>query len=527
MVADDVTDDQIENFLACKDISELWTKSVLKDFSITGSINVAEETQANVCKALDLEEMDLKLFETIRGKYEAMNLCLELGGHLYSSASSYQEVLLLGQKHQCSFIWVPLHYDTEEMKWLGDNEFVPTTNIDWSRNYPKNVERRTCANLNVATGKFENERCPAKQCHYCYLGKTTQFSLTGICADSIIDQNYTLYMDPVTQKIQWKGFGKTDLIQNISSKQWEIVQVHEPFGVIGWTLQDTPQDEFYPLGDNKWEIFNDTCIGLKNTAEKDLLFTSCNENQFACSDAGCVDLEQRCDLFQDCKDKSDETGCHVLSQSNETYKGYEINFPTLPSKGEQISLNLSVDIDQLVNVKDLDLKFEVKFTLKIKWFDVQLTWMNLMNESTRNFLSKKEIEKIWKPKVQFGNSENINPIAIDNSATIYVEKNKPGKSRILPSEKHRALYYEGAENPLVYSRVYQEKFFCNFDYRWFPFDTQICDINFTTFNSMHDSVNLIPQTVNYTGEKTLMIFTVVDYLFANNTATDNVIMRIQ
>ena len=44
---------------------------------------------------------------------------------------------------------------------------------------------------------------------------------------------------------------------------------------------------------------------------------------------------------------------------------------------------------------------------------------------------------------------------------------------------------------------------------------------------MHDSVNLIPQTVNYTGEKTLMIFTVVDYLFANNTATDNVIMRIQ
>ena len=203
------------------------------------------------------------------------------------------------------------------------------------------------------------------------------------------------------------------------------------------------------------------------------------------------------------------------------------NFPTIPSKNEQLNLKLSIDIEQIVNVKDLDLKFVAKLKLKIKWFDVQLSWINLKEESTKNFLSAKEIDLIWHPQVQFGNSENINPIPIDNSAVIYIEKAKTGESRIYPEEKRRAIYYDGADNPLVYNRIYQEEFFCNYEYSWFPFDTQNCYISITTFNSVQEFVNLIPQEVNYTGDRNLMVFDVVDYYFEkNNTATDKVILRI-
>ena len=111
---------------------------------------------------------------------------------------------------------------------------------------------------------------------------------------------------------------------------------------------------------------------------------------------------------------------------------------------------------------------------------------------------------------------------------IYIEKTKKGESIIYPEEKRRAMYYSGAENPLVYSRIYQEEFFCNFDYSWFPFDTQHCYISFNTFNSMYGSVNLIPQGVNYTGDKDLMVFSLRDYFFENNnTATDNVVLQIK
>ena len=526
VVAEDVSDEQIENYLACKDTSEMQRKSILKGFNKTENISMTEILQTDVCN--DVKETDMKLFEMKRGGIEGRNLCLGLDGIFHSGSSSYTEVLEHGKKQGCSFIWVPIHYDKDKREWVGDADYVPTNNMMWSRNYPKKIELRQCANLNVATGNLENERCEVEQCHFCYLGRTTHFNLYGICKDSIIDQSYTLHVDQVTKKIEWKGFGKTNLVKNKDSKQWEIVQVHEPFEIIGRTLQDAPKDEFFPIGVNKWEIFNDTCIGLKNIAEKDLLLTRCDENQFACSDSSCVDLEKRCDLFPDCDDKSDETDCRVLSISGETYKGYEINFPTLPSKNEQINLNVSINIEQIVNVKDLDLKFVAKLTLKIKWFDVQLSWINLKNESTRNFLSEKEIGMIWQPKIQFGNSENISPIAIDNSAVIYVEKTNAGKSKIYPAEKRRAMYYDGSENPLVYSRIYQEEFFCNFEYSWFPFDTQNCYLSLTTFNSMQESVNLIPQEVNYTGDKDLMVFSVLDYYFENNnTATDRVILRIK
>ena len=90
------------------------------------------------------------------------------------------------------------------------------------------------------------------------------------------------------------------------------------------------------------------------------MFSTCDENQFDSSDSSCADLEKRCNLFPDCPDKSDEIDCHVLSIAEDTYKGYEVGFPTLPSKDEEINLNVSVDIDQIVEVKDLELSFIAK-----------------------------------------------------------------------------------------------------------------------------------------------------------------------
>ena len=397
MVAGDVPDDQIESFSTCKEISDMKMKSIVKNFRKTEKITTAVQVYSELCD--ESKETNLKLFKKKRGGILAKDLCLGLGGSLYSPLSSYEDALEQGREQDCPFIWVPIRYDKDVSDWIGDADYVPTNNLVWSKNYPQKAKSRRCANLNVDIGTLENEGCEVEQCHFCYLAKTTQFNLYGICKDSIIDQSYTLYVDPDTDRIQWRGFGKTNLIKSDDSKQWEIVQVHEPFEVIGRTLQDAPDDEFYPLGEYKWEIFNDTCIGLKNVAEKVLLFSTCNEDQFSCSDSSCVGLEKRCDLFQDCGDKSDEADCHVLSISGETYTGYEINFPTLPSKNEQMNLNLSVNIEQIVNVKDLELKFVAKLTLKIKWFDVQLSWINLKDESTRNFLSEEEMSKIWKPKI--------------------------------------------------------------------------------------------------------------------------------
>ena len=55
-------------------------------------------------------------------------------------------------------------------------------------------------------------------------------------------------------------------------------------------------------------------------------------------------------------------------------------------------------------------------------FDVQLRWVNLAENKTRNFLNEKEKEMIWTPNLRMEESEFIKPIKIDESAIIYVEK---------------------------------------------------------------------------------------------------------
>ena len=59
-----------------------------------------------------------------------------------------------------------------------------------------------------------------------------------------------------------------------------------------------------------------------------LTFTSCNEDQFTCTDGTCIPLIYRCDLKADCLDRSDEENCRkVLYLFSERQK-HILNFFT-------------------------------------------------------------------------------------------------------------------------------------------------------------------------------------------------------
>ncbi len=45
-----------------------------------------------------------------------------------------------------------------------------------------------------------------------------------------------------------------------------------------------------------------------------------------------------------------------------------------------------------------------------------------------------------------------------------------------PSELQKNELFDGAENPLVYTRVYSLDLQCNFELKWYPFDFQECFI---------------------------------------------------
>ena len=43
-------------------------------------------------------------------------------------------------------------------------------------------------------------------------------------------------------------------------------------------------------------------------------------------------------------------------------------------------------------------------------------------------------------------------------------------------ELHEAIIFEGAQNPVVYSREFERDFSCSFNLDLYPFDTQICEM---------------------------------------------------
>ena len=154
---------------------------------------------------------------------------------------------------------------------------------------------------------------------------------------------------------------------------------------------------------------------------------------------------------------------------------------------------------------------DIKFNLRVRWFDHQVKWINLKENANLNVLSKKEINLLWMPKIIFENADTIKPIIIDESAIISIIRKSSGEVLTYPEDINEEMYFNSSENPLEYQREYQQKFYCDFNFFWYPFDTQECRMKFKIFNSMSDSVLLQPGSTNFSGEANLLQFTVIKW----------------
>ena len=52
-------------------------------------------------------------------------------------------------------------------------------------------------------------------------------------------------------------------------------------------------------------------------------------------------------------------------------------------------------------------------------------------------------------------------------------------------------HFKGDENSIEISRVYEERWICDYAMNWFPFDTQTCSMTFTATKEMNAFINLV------------------------------------
>ena len=138
-----------------------------------------------------------------------------------------------------------------------------------------------------------------------------------------------------------------------------------------------------------------------------------------------------------------------------------------------------------------------------------------------------EQEKLifWIPKLVFGNSENILEIPIDSKAKVLIKKTQSPTM----SDKHilrETAFFSGAYNPIQLSRDFNEKFKCDFNLRYFPFDTQTCMILINANNKVKNFVQLTHVHMEYIGPRDLQNFEVVSWEAEMDTTPPRTVLSI-
>ena len=260
-----------------------------------------------------------------------------------------------------------------------------------------------------------------------------------------------------------------------------------------WTMRHRGKEDFFAtsqaskssllLGSHTWQVFNDSesCSSNKVSYETRLTLHACDPaEQFACGNAFCIDMERRCDGKVDCRDASDEQDCGILVLE----PGYNMMLTPAPLDGSaDLLVNISLNLLDILDINELEEVFKVKIAMKREWFDSRLSFKHLKEEdSNRNDLPEAEGESIWYPFLVF----NVKDIEDIKNTEV------PDVLEVIPNDEFTYLaednmhIFEGSKNALSLTKENNVEWKCEYEYHWYPFDTQVCRMEMLSFRVRTD-----------------------------------------
>ena len=127
-------------------------------------------------------------------------------------------------------------------------------------------------------------------------------------------------------------------------------------------------------------------------------------------------MKNRCDGNIDCPDdNSDEQNC-IMFTTDKTYR------KTYSPTKERVKVNVSIHIQSVSNIKELDMEFDVRLRVKFKWFDQRVTFRNLKTVNKMNIVNLEDMGRIWLPYLSFKNSLHGEMTKVDQQTLLVVKK---------------------------------------------------------------------------------------------------------
>ena len=142
------------------------------------------------------------------------------------------------------------------------------------------------------------------------------------------------------------------------------------------------------------------------------------------------------------------------------------------------SVTVSVTLLDIASIKEADNEIDIKFIAQFEWFESRATFHNLKTRSSRNTLVLIDVKRLWIPNIIYrNNKDNDDTVSALEKSKLKIER-LGNLSRSDISSLDEIEIFEGKENPISMIQSYTKPFKCNYDLRYFPFDTQVCSNKF-------------------------------------------------
>ena len=201
-------------------------------------------------------------------------------------------------------------------------------------------------------------------------------------------------------------------------------------------------------------------------------------------------------------------------------QGYN-KFLVPPAVKGRSKVEVSVSII-LINILAIDIVggiFRTRFIIDRQWFDPPLSYRNLDKDYRVNLISPEEEEKTWFPSVIFENE-------LSEDDTVWFKLNQEYSLIRNPENKYdpvgvgeidNAYMYSGDINKHFMRREFAVEWMCEYDMKWYPFDTQECFMKNKIVNKFSDFAALVVGNLSYIGPVALTEYNVKSYIMCDAT----------
>ena len=365
----------------------------------------------------------------------------------------------------------------------------------WLQGEPNGGRLQNC--IRAKDRVWGDVNCGDSLCALCHFPNGMNLTMRGLCSSETNQMEG--YFDTVyfikgfsNGQPEWRGLGKSKIYYNPKKQIWKVESLYDKNRYAMYESSDADAFQYYPTGRGTWKVNSGICR-LANFAQRRLSLTNCvrgdGKTDFTCRDGTCIPINDLCDLKADCPDKTDEKDCEQLTVPDE-YKGEK--YPILNS-GEPLELFVNISILSFPDINTLQSTYLVDFVISMRWLDPRLSYKNLKEIYYLNAIPFDVVQKIWVPDMSMPNALQAEGTLVDRGALIMILKDGKRMKDDL-SIAREAKVYRGTECPIVYQKEYFIRFSCIFDLQMYPFDSNICTLQFEVSGINKDYIQLLIDT---------------------------------